>query len=62
MADGLTFDRQERCMGTLERSIALSCDVDKSGVEASLRDGVLRVILPKTAEARNEVMRIRVKH
>ena len=62
VADGLTFDRQERCMGTLERSIALSCDVDKSGVEASLRDGVLRVILPKTAEARNEVMRIRVKH
>jgi HSP20 family protein len=60
--DLVTFDRQERCMGTLERSIALPCDVEKSGVEAVLKDGVLRVILPKTAEARNEVMRIRVKH
>ncbi len=31
-------------------------------IEASFKDGVLRVVLPKTAEARSEVMRIRVKH
>lgn len=59
--EAVTFDRQERCMGTLERTIALPCDVEKSGVEA-FENGVLRVILPKTSEARNEVMRIRVKH
>ena len=53
---------EERSTGSFERSVALPCDVDKSAVEASFKDGVLRVILPKTAEARKEVMRIHVKH
>jgi HSP20 family protein len=42
-----SFHRMERFHGTFERSFELSQDVDSERVEAQLRDGVLRIILPK---------------
>ena len=60
--DGVKLYHEERSEGSFERTLTLPCAVDKSGIEASFKDGVLRVVLPKTAEARCEVMRIRVKH
>ena len=42
----------ERSSGYFYRSFQLPADVDESKVEATLKDGVLKVVLPKSAEAR----------
>ncbi len=42
------FHRIERSYGSFHRSIALPAEVDSEKVEASFRDGVLEVVLPKT--------------
>ncbi len=42
----------ERRYGTFRRSIQLPCAIDAGKVEADLKDGVLRVILPRTPEAK----------
>lgn len=54
--------RSERYYGSFERGISLPCDVEKGKVDASYKDGVLKVILPKTPAAREEVTQIKVKH
>ena len=41
----------ERFFGSFERRIALPSTVDEDRIEASLKDGVLEVRLPKTAPA-----------
>jgi len=46
-----TFHRQERGMGKFTRVIHLPVEVDADKVEASLRDGVLTVHLPKSPAA-----------
>ncbi len=47
----------ERWFGRFERRIALP-DADDSRAEATMRDGLLTIVLPKTAEARENVRRI----
>ncbi|MBN2371922.1 MAG: Hsp20/alpha crystallin family protein [Vicinamibacteria bacterium] len=42
-----SFHRMERCHGTFERSFRLTAEVDSERVTAELRDGVLRINLPK---------------
>jgi HSP20 family protein len=42
-----SFHRMERCNGTFERSFRLTEEVDNDRVTAELRDGVLRIDLPK---------------
>jgi HSP20 family protein len=54
--------RSERYYGAFERGISLPCDVEKGKVDASYKDGVLKVTLPKTPAAREEVTQIKVKH
>lgn len=44
--------RRERAMGAFERTITLPGDVNADKVEATLRDGVLTVRLPKSEAAR----------
>jgi HSP20 family protein len=60
--EGRHVYQHERFAGSFERSVALPCDVEKSSIDATFKDGVLRVILPKTPEARQEITRVRVKH
>jgi len=48
----LTYHRQERGVGEFTRVVTLPCDVDADKVDASLKDGVLRIELPKAAAAR----------
>lgn len=44
--------RFERSFGRFERSVSFGVPIDPEGVSASLRDGVLRITMPKTPEAR----------
>ncbi len=49
---GVTYHRRERSTGEFTRLVRLPVDVDADKVEATLRDGVLRITLPKAAAAR----------
>ncbi len=53
------YQRRERPMGPFVRTMTLPGDVDIDQGEATLRDGVLLVTLPKTAQAK--ARRIEVK-
>ncbi len=44
--------RQELFYGTFARSIALPATIDQDAVKAELKDGILRLHLPKTERAR----------
>lgn len=54
------FYRSERRYGMFERRIALPAGVDPDKAAASFKKGVLRVTLPKTAEAQNRRRRVPV--
>jgi HSP20 family protein len=43
------------------RSFALSSELETSGIEASIKDGVLRVRIPKRAEVRPRKIEVRVE-
>ena len=47
-----TYHRQERSTGSFVRVIRLGMEVDADRIEAALRDGVLRITLPKSAQAK----------
>ncbi len=51
-ADGAVYHRRERESGGFSRIITLPADVDAERVEATLKDGVLTVRLPKAEAAR----------
>lgn len=51
--------RVERRYGAFSRSIGLPAEVDSEKAEATYKDGVLRLILPKTKE--ESVRKIQVK-
>ena len=44
------YRRVERSYGRFERSFRLPKHIDESGIEATMKEGVLRVVLPKVAE------------
>jgi HSP20 family protein len=50
----------ERTYGRFERRIPLAWEVEEDKIDASFRNGVLTVTLPKSAESRSEVRRIAV--
>ena len=49
--EGKTFHRIERHYGNFRRSFTLAQDVDVDGVTAEYQNGVLTVLVPKTAKA-----------
>ena len=51
----------ERSYGRFERTIALPTEVDADKVEASYENGVLKVTLPKNAQARDKSRRIEIR-
>ena len=57
--DGAKVLRRERGSGTFERKTALPVEVDVDQVEATLRDGVLTVKLPKVAARRPRKVEIK---
>ncbi|MDW9531678.1 Hsp20 family protein [Sinorhizobium meliloti] len=50
----------ERYYGRFERRIALGYEVDESKVNATFRNGVLTVTLPKTEQAQSKAKRIAI--
>lgn len=57
-------DRQfsERFYGRFERRIPLGVEVEEDGVEARFRNGVLTIVLPKSARARSQAKRITIRN
>ncbi len=56
---GESFHRVERESGRFSRSITLPCAVDENKVEATYKDGVLTVVLPKSSEAQGHQIKIK---
>lgn len=56
---GVKYHRRERPVGSFSRTIRLPIDIDAERVEATLRDGVLRIKLPKAEAARPRKINVR---
>ncbi len=57
--EGYSLIYQEYGVGDYERSFILSSQVDRAKIEASVKDGVLRLELPKAAEAQARKISVR---
>lgn len=53
------FHRVERSTGSFSRSVWLPAPVDDAKIDAQLKDGVLTILLPKTAEAKRKTIPVR---
>lgn len=51
----------ERFYGHFERRIPLGVEVEEDKIEARFKNGVLSVVLPKSAKAQSQVKRIAIK-
>jgi HSP20 family protein len=58
---GRNYYRSERRYGSFHRVIPLSAEVDQDKAKADFKNGVLRITLPKTGEARKRRKKIDVK-
>ncbi|MFK7768092.1 MAG: Hsp20/alpha crystallin family protein [Mariniblastus sp.] len=55
----VTYVRQERRFGTIERQFGLPSRIDDAGIEAEMNCGVLKVTIPKAPES--QVKKIEIK-
>ncbi len=53
--------RNETWEGTFQRTLAIPSPVDTNSIEAELKDGVLKVFLPKRAEDKPKQIELKVK-
>ena len=54
--------RVERAYGSFSRSFSLPNTVNTEGIEATYKDGVLKVVLPKRAESKPKQVKINVSN
>jgi HSP20 family protein len=59
--EGQTYHRVERAYGAFERSFTLPTNVNPEKIEASFRQGVLHLTLPKREEAKPKSISIKVE-
>ena len=57
--EGRKFHRVERRLGVFSRSVTLPCSVKEDKVKAELKDGVLRIVLPKSDDTRRHKVSIK---
>jgi len=50
--------RKERADGTFEKSLKIPMKINAAEVKANLKDGILKIILPKSEEARPKTIEI----
>ena len=58
---GDNYHRIERSYGSFRRSVALPVEVEADNVEATFKNGVLTVNLPKSAKTQAETKKFAVK-
>jgi len=58
---GRSFYTLERSYGSFQRSFYLPCEVDSESVDASFKNGVLTVKLPKSAAERERIKKIPIR-
>ncbi len=52
--------RSERSAGQFLRSVSLSTTVERDKIQANYKDGVLRIVLPKSEDARPKQVQVKV--
>ncbi len=57
---GKHFHRLERTFGSFYRSLRLPTLVEKDKIDATFKDGVLTVVLPKSEEAKKKITHVTV--
>ncbi|MCZ7644040.1 MAG: Hsp20/alpha crystallin family protein [Planctomycetota bacterium] len=60
LAEGTTEHRRERGAGAFHRTLALPAEVEAAQAEATLKDGVLTIALPKLAAVKPRRIDVRV--
>jgi len=60
-SDDRAYHRQERGFGEFTRVLTLPVEVDPERIEATLKDGVLTLTLPKAAAARARKIQVKVE-
>jgi len=55
------YHRTERCYGCFSRSLTLPANVDQNKVQASFKDGMLKISLPKIEEVKPQKISISAK-
>lgn len=58
--EGWRIHRQERPSGEFSRTIRFAAEIDAGKVEAALKDGVLRVRLPKAPSAKPRKIQVKL--
>ena len=59
--EGVTYHRRERGVGEFRRILRLPLEINVDRVEAGLKDGVFRIVLPKAEEAKPRKIEIKTK-
>lgn len=59
--DGENYRLVERSSGSFERTMRLPCEVNAADVAASFKNGVLKLTLPKSPEAKAKTKKIPIK-
>lgn len=57
---GEHYHRVERSYGSFYRSIRLPAAVEKDKIDASYHDGILKVVMPKSKEAKERITHVEV--
>jgi len=58
---GKKFHRIERLYGSFTRSFTLPGNVDETKVDASFKDGILQLTIPKTKETKPKEIEVKIK-
>ncbi len=58
---GENFYRIERSYGSFVRSVQIPTDIDPEKIEATYKNGVLKITLPKKAEAKGKQIPVKVE-
>jgi HSP20 family protein len=56
-----TYRRTERLYGSFQRSFSLPGSVKNDKIEATFKDGILEIVVPKAEEAKTRAIEVKVK-